>query len=722
VIQGYPNRVSVVPGGTLVLHVSADAASFRLVVYRQGPTLQHWHDFGTRATTTVGFEPRGAASQDFGWDAYNFGVPGAWPSGVYVGMLREVAGGGETLPDKGEGVSDGAFGKVLFVVLPAELDAPILYKLPLLTYHAYNQEGGWSLYQASPVTLRRPGGGTGGTPWDAGPLPDGYDGSSARQTFAHWDARFIAWLEGQGYQVHYCTDLDLHEDLYLNLLAPHALLLSSGHDEYWTAAMRDHAETFVSRGGNIGFFTGNTAWWQVSLLDATTFERSANWSDPAGPNRPEDLLTGVSYRNAGGWWAGARPATGFEVQRASHWVFEGMGLADGAVFGAAERLVGYECDGADFDRQDPLPRPPRVHPWTPAGLTILGIGDLDGWQPGSSGEALGNRAATMVLHGRVGSVFNAATTDWPRVLGSGAMPQVDRITANVVDRLGGTRRGSGIVDTLGALVAMDGFYSSDDGYRHAVVATAGGDILEIYFHPAHGSGRRLLANLSGTVDVSGFYSDDDGVRHVIVARSNGEISDIAFTPQSQTIVPLGLFPGVISVAGFYSSDDQVRHAIVLTDAGTISEIYFHPLWPAPGKGVLQLDVIPGTVDIAAFYSPDDQARHAVAGVVDGSVHEIYFNPQWGIGKAQIGTVTDLRRVSAFYADNDGYFDRRVLVSTLSGPLHEIKFSPRAGLVRATLGYGGGVTDVGGFFSSDDGFRHAMLSLTDGSVVELYYER
>ena len=34
--------------------------------------------------------------------------------------------------------------------------------------------------------------------------------ASRRQTFAHWDAPFVAWLESRGYEVAYCTDFDLH--------------------------------------------------------------------------------------------------------------------------------------------------------------------------------------------------------------------------------------------------------------------------------------------------------------------------------------------------------------------------------------------------------------------------------------------------------------------------------------------------------------------------------
>jgi hypothetical protein len=72
---------------------------------------------------------------------------------------------------------------------------------------------------------------------------------------------------------------------------------------------------------------------------------------------------------------------------------------------------------------------------TPRRFTILGIGDTR-----ASGWGMGNGAATLgVLEPERqggGTVFNAATTDWPRVVAAGRSPAVERITRNVLDRLG----------------------------------------------------------------------------------------------------------------------------------------------------------------------------------------------------------------------------------------------------------------------------------------------
>ena len=448
-IRGYPARPSVAPGARLRLHVATDAPRFRVAfeLWRDGCTLMDVTGWLPGAQADAG-----RPQDDWQWPDYTFTIPRHWPSGVYIAHLQEPE------PQPLSLAMDRA--AALFVVRgPGH--STLLYKLPFATYHAYNCTGGGCFYTHPPrscdppgarLSWMRPGGGIGGETWGA---PDHYDPTSPRQTFAHWDARFIRWLAQQGHDVEFCADLDLHRDP--DLLARHRLLVSVGHDEYWSEAMRSAVEHHVGRGGHVCFFGANLCWWRIHLVDDDTAmvchqggPRGAldHWWAPAGARRPEDAMTGVSYRHGGGWWDGPRETSGFVVQRASHWVFEGTGLADGDDFGAASTppLVGYECDGAPLEwLDDGHRRAALAHDaarcGTPEGFVPLAVGPLNArWQELPPREGLasaeGVHSATLGLHVRGGTVFTAGTTDWAQVLAHGSEPAVPIITRNLIEHLG----------------------------------------------------------------------------------------------------------------------------------------------------------------------------------------------------------------------------------------------------------------------------------------------
>jgi hypothetical protein len=392
-IQGYPDQPSIFPGERLSFHVSTDASQFRVEFYRHStelvyqfmsqwvpgvslPSLPAYHDWGLDwPGVSLPSLPadrdlrrdRNVGAAIHGWPAYSFDLPANTTPGVYIAKLVEVPAGSEPV---GESDTYRPTGQMLLVVKNPRpgSQASILYKLPLFTYQAYNNEGGGSLYVEGPitpdtvVTIRRPGGGTGGTPFDSG---DPNDPDTPRQTYAHWDAWFVSWLAKNGYRVDFCTDLDIHNPDAPALLACYRVMLSVGHDEYLTAAMRDHVENYVVSGGNVAFFSGNTCWWQLVFDDPTTIRRHIIWSKTA---RPENSMTGVSSRNAG-YFAGFDPV-GYVVQNADHWVFAGTGLSEEDTFGADAAIVGYECDGAMFDRCDGPPFHPKGDDGTPAGFLI----------------------------------------------------------------------------------------------------------------------------------------------------------------------------------------------------------------------------------------------------------------------------------------------------------------------------------------------------------------
>ena len=70
------------------------------------------------------------------------------------------------------------------------------------------------------------------------------------------------WAEENGYKIDYAVNSDL--EFNPELLDYYRLVLSVGHDEYWSTPMRDNLEAFIADGGNVAFFSGNTCCWQVS--------------------------------------------------------------------------------------------------------------------------------------------------------------------------------------------------------------------------------------------------------------------------------------------------------------------------------------------------------------------------------------------------------------------------------------------------------------------------
>lgn len=434
-VNGYAARPSVRAGGVARLHVATSAPRFHVDFYRWGATPQHTGHVEWRGRAA----PPGRFDSDWQWPAYEFPIPPEWRSGVYIAVLRTERASGMPPLDSREG-------RILLVVTPSTPSGRrVLYKVPTFTYHAYNTAGGGCLYSASRVTTRRPGGGVGGP---VKGLPDPYDLSSPRQTFAHWDAPFIAWLERSGFEADYCTDLDLHEGVLLR--DGYRLLVSAGHDEYWSAETRSHVTGFRDAGGHIANFGANTCWWRVAVRpdgtalscdkfppgapDGTDPDSSLGCPDHWWESEPENALLGVSYRNGGGHWDRRRTPMGFTVTDADHWVFSGTGLKTGDALGLGEALIGYECDGAAYEL-DAIGRPrPTGQDGTPRDFEILGIAELSpDWNFAAREPTPSPQAATLGIVTATGTVFTAATTDWPRLLATD--PQVAAITRNVLTRL-----------------------------------------------------------------------------------------------------------------------------------------------------------------------------------------------------------------------------------------------------------------------------------------------
>ena len=170
-LRAFPHEPTVDAGGTLKLHVATDAPRFHVVLARWERRAQGALVAGPFAGRDA---PPGAAAVPWEWPAITIRLPDSLLPGAYVArFFADEATRGRGAPR--DGTPDARWGAALFVVR-APSRARVLLNLPLFTYHAYNvahvdgtlgDDEGACLYSGSrTVTLRRPGGGTGGHPWD----------------------------------------------------------------------------------------------------------------------------------------------------------------------------------------------------------------------------------------------------------------------------------------------------------------------------------------------------------------------------------------------------------------------------------------------------------------------------------------------------------------------------------------------------------------------------
>ena len=222
-IEGYASACSVSRGHALELYVNTAAPSYTIEIFRMG-----W--YGGRGArrihgpvTAKGLrQPIPSPDPETGlvdcdWQSPAEFVVGAdWRSGVYLAKLEESVGRRQSY--------------VIFVVRDDNDNADVVFELPVNTYQAYNFWGGRQAYgwgsgdgipwgstsgqAAVKVSFNRPyaastnpaasfGMGAGEFLCNVQPVSTGYPISSAG-----WDYNLVRWLEREGYDVTYVTNVD----------------------------------------------------------------------------------------------------------------------------------------------------------------------------------------------------------------------------------------------------------------------------------------------------------------------------------------------------------------------------------------------------------------------------------------------------------------------------------------------------------------------------------
>ncbi|MFO0837956.1 MAG: DUF6605 domain-containing protein [Phycisphaerae bacterium] len=396
----------------------------------------------------------------------------SWVSGQYVAVLTNFLGGAQSY--------------VPFVVRDDARPSLLLYQASVSTWQAYNPWGGKSLYGYNSTDDDGDGEGDAAlvVSFDR-PYADGF---GSGQLFSY-EINMIHWLEREGYDVTYGTNIDAHRDLAF--LVRHQALLSVGHDEYWSWEMRSNFEAARDLGINLGFFSANSVYWQIRLDpdgNGVPNRRIVEYRDSAGaidplaldgnPSNdylitrlwrentvkpPENQLIGVMYDG------NLYPVLGdYTVSNAAHWVFAGTGLHNGD---RLPGLVGYEAD--------------HFFPPGPSGVQVVASSiplRTDTNQPAPLSSDSSVYSATSGA-----TVFATGTIQWAWGLDdlNGhpdfahpplSSPAAQQITRNVLARLAQSPLGGTWVDFTYAGTETGGFTQPFNTLAEGVAAAAGGTV------------------------------------------------------------------------------------------------------------------------------------------------------------------------------------------------------------------------------------------------------
>ena len=435
-IEGYCSRTSVRAGEEISFHVSTNPPSpFTLDVYRMG----YYGGTGGRQVTSLGpFKgevqpdpPVGKSRlRDCRWvPCTTLKIPADWLSGVYIGMLTAER--------------EGLQSYVIFIVRD-DRRADFIFQCSDNTWQAYNRwPNQYALYD------------DGREQWFCGPgvdvsfnrpygkycqILDAPLSTGSGEWFL-WEFPLAYWMEAQGYDVTYTSNLDTHSDP--NGLRRARGFLSVGHDEYYSLEMYRNLQGAIANGLNVAFLSGNAICGRIDprpdsagvpnriygrtdyfgLRDETLIKRFPTMDKFPYHSPREDVLLGarsnVAPCTGGADWICAIP---------EHWLYQGTGMRRGD---RIPGLIGWEYHGE-----------PAAIP----GLEVLAMGETQE----APGKPNGGIYAATIYPGRQGSlVFNASTCWWgdglsqppgyvrPSVYTSPAGPdrRVRRMTANLLDRM-----------------------------------------------------------------------------------------------------------------------------------------------------------------------------------------------------------------------------------------------------------------------------------------------
>jgi Domain of unknown function (DUF4082) len=424
-IVGYAAATSVNKGTSLAIKVSvAQPGKFTVNVYRLG----YYGGTGGRlmvSNSSLNGITQPACSFDSttrlvecNWStSYTIAVGSTWTTGLYIAKLTHNTTGKQS--------------QIWFVVRDDSSTSDVLFQSSFTTYLAYNNVGGYSLYPYNSIGGQRA-------------FQVSYDrpfSMTASEWYHYnqmtlWERNLLRWMESQGYNISYVTNMDVHSNP--QLLLKHKVFLSVGHDEYWSMEERDNVEQARNAKVNLAFFSSNTAYWRVRFKNSTGGQSNRimacykDLTDPTLPttkfrliNRPENALLGIMYTGDRDdlyyTWGNPNGTTNtysgydFVVKNSTDPYYANTNLSDNDKL---TQLIGFEWD-AIVDNGS-----------TPSGLVILAQSPvspstIDGDLPAGTNTQVAHAVRYTAASGA--KVFSTGSNQWMWGLDS------DRITPSKED-------------------------------------------------------------------------------------------------------------------------------------------------------------------------------------------------------------------------------------------------------------------------------------------------
>lgn len=276
-VEGWIDSPSGTCGDQIGLHITGNGRPVTIKIYRMG----YYGGAGARLITSTTIAAVNAGTKPSITKAPTSTVSTSWPVAWYFKINQATIPGQYLLrlDDKGP---DSSF--IPLTIVDPNIRSAITFVSSVLTWQAYNQWGGYSLYKGPNMTR--------GTRATVVSFNRPYDGDGSGQ-FRYMEYPILKIAEQLGLNMNYITDLEL--DSGIASLKDTGSLLFGGHSEYWTVNMRSAVQSAVDSGINLVSLGGNSA-YAHPRLQANRRELVMWRSSAADSNRNDPVLATTGWR------------------------------------------------------------------------------------------------------------------------------------------------------------------------------------------------------------------------------------------------------------------------------------------------------------------------------------------------------------------------------------------------------------------------------------------